>query len=107
MATSPHRWARESLPGLFITLEGGEGSGKSTVAAALAQRLRSRRYRVNLTREPGGTSRGRMIQAILEHWELGNPVTPLAELLLFEADRHQHVWEEIVPTLAADDIVVC
>ena len=93
--------------GLFITLEGGEGSGKSTLAPTLAKRLRERGYRVCLTREPGGTSRGRMIQAIFEHDESGNPLTPLAELLLFEADRTQHVSEQILPALATDDIVVC
>src|SRR5438034_9099727 len=93
--------------GLFITLEGGEGAGKSTAARALGEHLRERGYGVCVTREPGGTSRGEMIEGILQHFEKGNPLTPLAELLLFEADRAQHVWEEIVSTLAADDLVVC
>jgi len=92
--------------GLFITLEGGEGSGKSTVARALAERLRERDHSVCLTREPGGTSRGRMIQAIFEGNEAA-PLTPLAELLLFEADRAQHIREVIQPALDAGDIVLC
>ena len=93
--------------GLFITLEGGEGSGKTTQAEALAERLRKRGFGVLLTREPGGTSRGQMIEEILKYREQGNRLWPLAELLLFEADRAQHVIEEIIPQLAADDIVVC
>jgi len=92
--------------GLLITLEGGEGSGKSTLARALAEQLHERGCSVLLTREPGGTSRGGMIQAIFEVNE-GASLTPLAELLLFEADRAQHVSEEIVPALAENEIVVC
>ncbi len=93
--------------GFFITLEGGEGSGKSTLAPALAKRLRDRGYGVCLTRNPGDTSRGHMIQAILEHDEAGNPLAPMAELLLFEADRAQQVCELILPALARGETVIC
>jgi dTMP kinase len=97
MAAPPDR-------GLFISLEGGEGSGKSTLAGALAPRLEERGYGVCLTREPGGTELGREVQRILEG---GRAPTPLAELLLFAADRAQHVHQVIAPALAAGKIVVC
>jgi len=89
---------------LFITLEGGEGSGKSTQARALAAALEKRGYAVCLTREPGGTELGRAIQSMLE---ADQAPTPPAELLLFVADRVQHVHEVIAPALAAGKIVVC
>jgi dTMP kinase len=90
--------------GLLITLEGGEGSGKSTLAGALASRLEERGYRVCLTREPAGTELGLAVQQLLEG---DRPPAPLAELLLFAADRAQHVHEVIAPALAAGKIVVC
>jgi dTMP kinase len=90
--------------GLFITLEGGEGSGKSTLAVALAARLEERGHSVCLTREPGGTELGQAVQRLLEG---GRAPSPLAELLLFEADRAQHISEVIGPALAAGKIVIC
>jgi len=90
--------------GLFITLEGGEGSGKSTLAGALASRLEERGYAVCLTREPGGTELGLAVQRLLER---DRAPAPLAELLLFTADRAQHVHEVIAPALAAGKVVVC
>ena len=96
--------AAPSDRGLFITLEGGEGSGKSTQAKALAGRLQERGYDVCLTHEPGGTELGRAVQRLLEGD--GAPA-PLAELLLFVADRAQHVREVIAPALAAGKVVVC
>jgi len=90
--------------GLFITLEGGEGSGKSTQAQALAAALEKRGYSVYLTHEPGGTELGRAIQSMLE---ADQAPTPIAELLLFVADRAQHVHEVIAPALAGGKIVVC
>jgi dTMP kinase len=93
--------------GFFITLEGGEGSGKTTLAAALACALEERRHNVCLTREPGGTQLGRAIEQLFEQKEADDTPAPVAELLLFEADRAQHVSENIIPALAAGDIVVC
>jgi len=90
--------------GLFITLEGGEGSGKSTLAGALASRLEERGYGICLTREPGGTALGLAVQQLLER---DRAPAPLAELLLFTADRAQHVHEVIAPALAAGKVVVC
>jgi dTMP kinase len=93
--------------GLFITLEGGEGSGKTTQAALLAGSLEERGRSVCLTREPGGTALGLVIVRLLRESEGGSALTPLAELLLFEADRAQHMSELIRPALAAGKIVIC
>jgi dTMP kinase len=90
--------------GLLITLEGGEGSGKTTQAKGLAAALEERGHAVCLTREPGGTELG---QAVLRLLESDQAPTPLAELLLFVADRAQHVREVIEPALAGGKIVVC
>ena len=92
--------------GALITLEGGEGSGKTTLAAQMAQWLRDKGQTVCVTREPGGTELGRLIEGILQE-EQSSPLSPLAELLLFEADRAQHVSEVIVPALNARRLVVC
>jgi dTMP kinase len=100
MAAAPSRAA-------FITLEGGEGSGKTTLAAAIADSLRDQGQTVCVTREPGGTELGRLIQGILEGKEQGGSLSALAELLLFEADRVQHVSEVILPALTAGRLVVC
>jgi dTMP kinase len=90
---------------LFVTLEGGEGSGKSTVAAELARRLEAERHAVTLTEEPGGTELGRHFWTYLRG--TGEPLSPLAELLLFEAARAQHVERVIRPALDAGRVVVC
>lgn len=89
----------------FITLEGGEGSGKSTVAAALAKRIESVGRHVTLTEEPGGTDLGRHFWTYLRSG--AEPITPLAELLLFEAARAQHIDRVIRPALDAGHVVVC
>ena len=92
--------------GALITLEGGEGSGKTTLAAQMAQWLRDKGQTVSVTREPGGTELGKLIEGILQE-EQSSPLSPLAELLLFEADRAQHVSEVIVPALNTRRLVVC
>ena len=91
--------------GLFITLEGGEGSGKSTVAADLARRIEAVGREVTLTEEPGGTDLGRHFWTYLRSG--AEPLTPLAELLLFEAARAQHVERVIRPALDAGRVVLC
>jgi len=93
-------------PGVFITLEGGEGSGKSTVAAYLAGRLRAEGRDVLLTEEPGGTELGQHFWAYLRD-PSRPPLAPLAELFLFEAARTQHVEQVLRPALARGVIVVC
>ena len=94
------------LRGHFITFEGGEGSGKSTHAATLAQRLKSLGLEVVLTREPGGTPLGERISDLLK-WSKSVPLTPVAELLLFNASRAQLVREVIEPALAQGQVVLC
>jgi dTMP kinase len=92
--------------GLFITLEGPEGSGKSTHAPRLAEHLRSLGRDVLLTREPGGTSIGDQIRAILnDHANAG--IEPSAEILLFCASRAQLVNQLIRPHLERGGTVVC
>ena len=90
----------------FITFEGIEGSGKSSHARSLAAALRARGYEVVETREPGGTPAGTAIRALLLGAE-ATPLTALAELFLYCADRTQHVTETIRPALDAGHVVVC
>jgi dTMP kinase len=91
--------------GLFITLEGGEGSGKSTQIKALAQRLRDEGYEVVTTREPGGTPEAEKIRELLVKRDGGN-WTPEAEVLLLFAARQMHVENLIRPALAMGKIVI-
>lgn len=92
--------------GLFITLEGPEGAGKSTQAAALAEWLRKMRLDVVLTREPGAGKIGAKIREILAD-PASAGLSPDAEALLLAADRAQHVAELVHPALNAGKIVVC
>ncbi|MDJ1122240.1 dTMP kinase [Olsenella sp. YH-ols2217] len=92
--------------GRFITLEGTDGVGKSTQAALLADALEARGLEVVRLREPGGTALGERVRALLlEPTE--EPVSPIAELLLFEASRAQLVARVIEPALACGAWVVC
>lgn len=91
--------------GFFITLEGGEGSGKSTQARFLVQFLRRAGRRVVHTREPGGTTIAEAVRRIL--LRPGGRVAPMTELLLYEAARAQHVAEIIRPALDRGAVVVC
>lgn len=95
------------MPGLFITFEGPEGSGKSTHANELFERLRSLGYDVLKAREPGGTPTGEAIREILQHDVAGEPVARETELLLFAASRAQLVQRVIKPALARGAIVIC
>ena len=92
------------MRGKFITFEGIDGSGKSTQLRMLAGELRQRSIDVITTREPGGTPLGRRLrEAFLETEET---VAPLAELLLFAADRAQHVEFLVKPALNEGRIVI-
>lgn len=91
-------------PGRFVVLEGGEGSGKSTQAGLLAARLRTRGLAVLETFEPGATTLGGSLRALLLDGDA--PVDPVAEALLMAADRAQHVVEVIRPALLAGRWVV-
>jgi dTMP kinase len=92
-------------PGLFISLEGIEGTGKTTQAKLLSERLISNGFYVIVTQEPGGTVIGQRIREILllpEHEEMSY----IAELLLYYADRAQHLSEKIIPALNKGMIVI-
>ncbi len=91
---------------LFITFEGPEGSGKSTQARRLYERLEAAGYPVIATREPGGTPISDLIRRILLDLRHGE-MDPTTETLLFSAARAQHVAERIRPYLELGGIVVC
>ncbi|MCL5941933.1 MAG: dTMP kinase, partial [Actinobacteria bacterium] len=93
-------------PGLFITFEGLDGSGKSTQITLLAEALRERGYDVLTTREPGGTELGEAVRAVLLD-AAHRRMTPRAEALLYSAARAQLVHEVVRPALAAGRIVLC
>jgi dTMP kinase len=90
--------------GALVTLEGGEGSGKSSQAEALATLMRNQDYTVILTREPASTELGRTVMALFQ--QRAN-VTPEAELFLFEAARAQHIREVIHPGIERGAVVLC
>ena len=89
----------------FITLEGTDGTGKSTQMRLLVKHLRARGHWVVVTREPGGTKLGEQIRAILLASQTGR-VAPLAELALMYAARAQHLEEIVRPALARGALVV-
>ena len=93
-----------SAPGRFVTLEGGEGVGKSTQLKGLAAALRARGLDVVETREPGGSPGAEAIRRLLLHEQ---DWTPEAEALLFAAARADHVARTIRPALEAGKWVVC
>ena len=93
------------MTGYFISFEGGEGVGKSTQIARLAERLRSEGRDVVVTFEPGGTDLGQAVRSIL--LTPGNHVTSRSEALLYAADRAHHVETVIEPALAAGKVVIC
>jgi dTMP kinase len=91
---------------LFITFEGGEGCGKSIQARALYRRLSQLAIPALLTHEPGGTPLGKKLRRWLK-WTEGTDISPLTELLLFNASRSQLVNEIIKPNLEEEKIVIC
>jgi len=93
------------MRGCFITFEGVEGAGKTTHVRLLAEWLRQQRLGVVESREPDGTPLGEAILSIF-HIE-GVAISPLTELFLFEAARHQHLTELIEPAVARGQVVLC
>jgi dTMP kinase len=91
---------------LFITIEGGEGVGKSTNIELIASQLRQADIAVTLTREPGGTPLAESIRALLLRLD-EEPLTETAELLLMFAARAQHIAQLIEPALARGEWVIC
>ena len=90
---------------MFITLEGIEGSGKTTLIENLADVFRTLNHEVLVTREPGGCALGRELRQMLLNPE--TEICPEAELFLFLADRAQHVAEVIRPALKRGEVVLC
>ncbi len=102
MGTKTHR-----TRGPFITLEGVEGSGKSTQIQHLADALSQAGYRVLQTREPGGTATAEAIRHILLTAASQEPIAPHTEALLILAARSQHVTQLIMPALRQGAVVLC
>jgi dTMP kinase len=94
------------MRGRFISLEGGEGTGKSTQAALLAQRLRGFLIKAVLTREPGGSTGAEVIRHVLLSGA-AKPFGPEAEAILFAAARADHLRATIQPALERGNWVVC
>jgi len=94
----------KNMAGAFITFEGIDGCGKSTQLRLLASELRVRGVTVVTTREPGGTPLGQRLRAAL--LDVQEQVDPLAELLVFAADRAQHVRKHLRPSLEANQVVL-
>jgi dTMP kinase len=92
------------VTGLFLTFEGGDGSGKSTQSALLAEWLEQQGQTVMLTREPGGTELGDEIRDIVLHRR--GHIAPRAEALLYAADRAHHIATKVRPALERGDIVL-
>jgi dTMP kinase len=92
--------------GQFVTLEGGEGAGKSTLIVGLSQRIKALGHDLVVTREPGGTEGAEAIRALLVNGDAAR-WTPLSELCLFYAAREDHLARLVRPALAAGKIVLC
>ena len=92
------------MSGLFIAFEGGDGAGKSTQAGLLEENLRQRGYYSVLLREPGSTPLGDYLR---EYLISDRPISPPAELLLFEAARAELMAQRVRPQLADGGVVIC
>lgn len=93
-----------NMSGLFITFEGGEGAGKTTLIDQIASALEEEGLSVLKVREPGGTKLGEEVR----RWLLeGEAMSPRAELFLFLASRAEHVAQVILPALKAGKVVLC
>ncbi len=90
---------------MFITLEGGEGSGKSTAIKIIVPRLEKLGYKVVLTREPGGTPISEEIRNVILD-KKNTAMDPMTEALLYAASRRQHIVEKIKPALQKGEIVI-
>ncbi len=88
---------------MFITFEGTEGAGKSTLIQALAGVLEENGYRVTTTREPGGSPVAEKIRNVILHQDMN----PWTELFLYEASRSEHLHQTILPALEKGHVVLC
>ena len=94
------------MRGLFITLEGGDGAGKSTQIRNIERFFTERGFAVMLTREPGGTSISEKLREILLDKD-NSEMTDVTEMLIYAASRAQHVRERIIPALERGEVVIC
>jgi dTMP kinase len=92
------------MTGLFITFEGGDGSGKSTQAGLLAKWFEAQGRTVVQTREPGGTDVGLEVRELVLHHR--GDIAPRAEALLYAADRAHHIAHKVRPALERGDVVI-
>ena len=92
--------------GVFITFEGGEGAGKTTLIHRIFEALSQKGYHLMETLEPGGCELGKDIRKLLLHQTMSS-LSPYSELFLYLADRAQHVQEIILPALESGQIVLC
>ncbi|MFM7370316.1 MAG: dTMP kinase, partial [Sphaerospermopsis kisseleviana] len=95
------------MSGKLIVFEGVEGSGKTTQMQLCSQWLETLSVLVILTREPGGTKLGKHLRQLLLEKSEDKPVGEVTELLLYAADRAQHIEQEIKPNLAAGKYILC
>jgi dTMP kinase len=96
-----------NMSGKLIVFEGVEGCGKTTQMQLCFQWLESLNISVLLTREPGGTELGKDLRALLLEKSLSKPVGEITELLLYAADRAQHIEEELKPNLDTGKFILC
>ena len=94
------------MSGIFITLEGPDGSGKSTIVKLISNYLEEKKIDFIFTREPGGTPIGEDIRDIILDNENIN-MSPRTEALLYAASRSQHISEKIKPALEEGKVVIC
>ena len=95
-----------SKAGIFITIEGGDGAGKTTQIIALRAFLEEKGHRVTVTREPGGSDNAEQLRDVLLS-QPSVPWQPWTEAFLIAASRREHVSELISPALAAGGVVIC
>ena len=91
---------------LFVTFEGGEGSGKSSCLAKVAKDLQNAGFEVVITREPGGTPISEQIRNVILD-KANTDMDPMTEALLYAASRRQHLVQKILPALREGKIVLC
>jgi dTMP kinase len=92
--------------GIFITIEGGEGAGKTTLIHALAQKAQAMGHEVMITREPGGIPIAEAIRAVILQKE-NTAMDARTEALLYAAARRQHLMEKVIPALQRSMVVLC
>jgi dTMP kinase len=91
--------------GILIAIEGIDGSGKSTLAKNLSLALEQQGFNTLLTKEPGDSQLGKEIRELVCNQNI--PISPMAQYLLFAADRAQHFTELIIPALKENKIILC